>query len=98
VVLERDPTEARRTARQMLSRYMGLTNYTNNWLRLGFTEDDLATGGSNRLVDALVAWGEEDAIRARTEAHLAAGADQVTLQILNEDRLAALRRLAPALR
>jgi probable F420-dependent oxidoreductase len=98
VVLEEDPTEARRLAREMLSRYLVLTNYTNNWMRFGFSEEDITAGGSDRLVDAMVAWGDMDAIRARGEAHLAAGADQVTLQILNPDPMAALRQLAPALR
>lgn len=97
VLLERDPAVARRTAREMLARYMALTNYTNNWLRLGFTDDDLAGGGSDRLVDAMVAWGDEHAILTRFDAHLAAGADQVAIQILNPDKLAVLRRLAPGL-
>ncbi|WP_143229804.1 LLM class F420-dependent oxidoreductase [Actinophytocola xanthii] len=97
VVLSTDPGEARTLARQRLAMYLELPNYTNSWRRQGFTEDDLAGGGSDRLVDAMVAWGDEDAVRARVEEHRAAGADQVALQVLNPDRLAALRRLAPAL-
>jgi hypothetical protein len=72
-----------------------LPNYTNNWLRLGFTEADLAGGGSDRLVDALVAWGDADAIRERIAAHWDAGADQVLLQVLNTDKMDVLRALAP---
>lgn len=98
VVLSTDPEEARALGRRRLELYLGLPNYTNNWLRLGFTEDDFADGGSDRLVDAMVAWGDEDAIRARIEEHRAAGADQVAIQVLNEDKMATLRRLAPALR
>lgn len=97
VVLSTDPDEARTLGRQTLSSYLALPNYTRNWLRLGFTEDDIAGGGSDRLVDAMVAWGDEDAVRARIEEHRRAGADQVALQVLNPDRLGALRRLAPAL-
>jgi probable F420-dependent oxidoreductase len=97
VILETDPDRARAIAREKLSFYLTLPNYTNNWLRLGFTEADLAGGGSDRLIDALVAWGDEDAVRARIEAHREAGADQVALQILNDDKLAVLRTLAPAL-
>jgi probable F420-dependent oxidoreductase len=96
-VLSKDPAEARTLARQTLAFYLTLPNYTNNWLRLGFTEADLANGGSDSLVDALVAWGDEDAIRERIEAHRAAGADQVAVQVLNEDKLPVLRTLAPAL-
>jgi probable F420-dependent oxidoreductase len=97
VVLSTDPEVARPLARQTLSFYLTLPNYTNNWLRLGFTEADFANDGSDRLVDALVAWGDEDTIRERVEAHHAAGADQVALQVLNEDKLPVLRTLAPAL-
>jgi probable F420-dependent oxidoreductase len=97
VVLATDPVAGRALAREALNFYLSLPNYTNNWLRLGFTESDLADGGSDRLVDALVPWGDEDVIRERIQAHLAAGADHVALQVLNEDKLAVLRVLAPAL-
>jgi probable F420-dependent oxidoreductase len=97
VILSTDPDQARVIAREALAMYLTLPNYTNNWLRLGFTEADLADGGSDRLVDALIVWGDEEAIRDRIEAHRAAGADQVALQVLNEDKLAVLRTLAPAL-
>jgi probable F420-dependent oxidoreductase len=97
VVLSTDPTEARALGRKRLEMYYSLPNYTNNWLRLGFTEADIADGGSDRLVDALVAWGDEEAIRERIQAHRDAGADQVALQVLNDDRLPVLRALAPVL-
>lgn len=97
VVLETDPGLARAAAREKLALYLTLPNYTNNWLRLGFTDDDLAGGGSDRLVDSMVVWGDEDTIRRRIEEHRAAGADQVAIQVLNRDKLGALRKLAPAL-
>jgi probable F420-dependent oxidoreductase len=101
VVLETDPDTARSTARRMLATYLSLPNYTNNLRRLGFGDDDLAEGGSDRLVDALVAWGDEEAIAARVAAHRDAGADHVCVQVLGS-RLTDLpldqwRRLAPAL-
>ncbi|MEW2562614.1 LLM class F420-dependent oxidoreductase [Streptomyces griseorubiginosus] len=83
VVLESDPTRARALARDYLAVYLGLPNYTNNFLRNGFTEDDLKDGGSDRLVDAVYAWGSEDGIRARIDEYLAAGADHVALQIVD---------------
>jgi probable F420-dependent oxidoreductase len=101
VVLERDPDRAREVARGFLERYLGLPNYTNNLRRLGFGDDDLSDGGSDRLVDALVAWGGEDAIRDRVEEHRDAGADQVLIQVLTNESDALPRRqwraLAPVL-
>jgi probable F420-dependent oxidoreductase len=101
VVLETDPATARATARTHLQIYLGLPNYTNNWKRIGFTDDDLADGGSDRLVDALVAWGDEAAIVARVQAHRDAGADHVCIQALEPDPrampAAQWRTLAPAL-
>jgi probable F420-dependent oxidoreductase len=82
VVLEADPTTARDIGRKHLHRYLRLPNYTNNWLRLGFTPRDLEDGGSDRLVDGLVAWGDEAAIAARVQSHRDAGADHVCLQVL----------------
>jgi len=84
VVLETDPDRARAIAREHLSVYLQLPNYTNNLRRLGFGDADIADGGSDRLVDELVAWGDEDAIRARLDAHREAGADQVVVQVLHE--------------
>jgi probable F420-dependent oxidoreductase len=100
VVLETDPECARELAREHLEIYLQLPNYTNNWRRLGFGDHDIADGGSDRLVDALVAWGDEDAIRARVEQHREAGADQVLVQAVSGgDGLPReeWRRLAPAL-
>ena len=101
VVLETDPARAREIARAHLKAYLGLPNYSNNWKRQGFTDDDLADGGSDRLVDALVVWGDEATIAARVQAHRDAGADHVCVQVLTDDPstmpLAAWRALAPAL-
>jgi probable F420-dependent oxidoreductase len=79
-VLETNPSEARRIGRIALERYMRLDNYVNNWRRLGFTDDDFAGGGSDRFIDANVAWGDEAAIRARVQQHFDAGADHVCVQ------------------
>jgi probable F420-dependent oxidoreductase len=102
VVLETDPARAREIARAHMEIYLGLPNYTNNLIRNGdFTEDDLRDGGSDRLVDAVVAWGDEDAIAARVAEHRDAGADHVALQVLTGRRgempLPEWRRLAEAL-
>ncbi|SNX66026.1 probable F420-dependent oxidoreductase [Streptomyces sp. TLI_55] len=86
VVLESDPARARAVARDYLAIYLTLPNYTNNFLRNGFTEDDLANGGSDRLVDAVYAWGDETRIRARIDEYIAAGADHVALQIVDGSR------------
>ncbi|MBV8950712.1 MAG: LLM class F420-dependent oxidoreductase [Actinobacteria bacterium] len=85
VVLERDPAEARRIARAHLAIYLSLPNYVNNFRRLGFTEDDASGGGSDRLVDGVVAWGGVEDVAARVRAHHAAGADHVALQVLTPD-------------
>lgn len=82
VVLETDPDRARDIARRHTAYYLRLANYANNLRRLGYTEEDLANGGSNRLVDALVAWGTVDTILDRIRAHLDAGADHVSVQVL----------------
>jgi probable F420-dependent oxidoreductase len=102
VVLESNADRARAIARQHLEIYLQLPNYTNNLRRLGFGDPDLSNGGSDRLVDALVAWGGEDALRERVLEHREAGADQVLIQVLTEDRHGELpreqwRELAPAL-
>ena len=101
VVLETDPVEARRIGRGHLAIYLDLPNYMNNLRRFGITDDDIADGGSDRLVDTLVAWGDVDAIRARVQAHLDAGADHVAVQVLTPDRgtlpLDEWRELAPVL-
>ncbi|MDT0435894.1 MULTISPECIES: LLM class F420-dependent oxidoreductase [Streptomyces] len=83
VVLEPDPATARALARESLAPYLSLPNYTNNFLRHGFTESDLADGGSDRLVDRVFAWGDDSAVRARVEEFLGAGADHVALQLVD---------------
>jgi probable F420-dependent oxidoreductase len=87
VVLETNPERARAIAREYLSVYLQAPNYTNNWLRIGLTPDDLTNGGSDRLVDALVAWGDRDAIHERVAQHIGAGADHVCLQVLTADHM-----------
>ncbi|MER8028500.1 LLM class F420-dependent oxidoreductase [Streptomyces bauhiniae] len=99
VVLESDPARARELARGHLEMYLQLPNYTSNFQRLGFTEDDLRDGGSDRLIDALYAWGDDDRIRDMVDSFLTAGADHVALQVVQEgspDELprAAWRKLA----
>lgn len=101
VVLDTDPATARAAARQHMATYLTLPNYTNNLRRLGWGDEDLGDGGSDKLVDAIVAWGDEAAIVERVRAHLDAGADHVCVQVLDTD-FAALpleqwRALAPAL-
>ncbi|MFL6114465.1 MAG: LLM class F420-dependent oxidoreductase [Catenulispora sp.] len=85
VLLETNPATARRIARERVSYYWQLPNYVRNFHRMGFTEDDLASGGSDRLIDALVAWGTPDQIAARIAEHHEAGADHVSLQVLTAD-------------
>lgn len=85
VVLESDPELARRSARTHMSIYLGLPNYTNNLKRLGWTDEDLADGGSDALVDAIVAWGGVEAAAERVKAHHDAGADHVCVQVLPAD-------------
>jgi probable F420-dependent oxidoreductase len=101
VVVEQDPAEARRVAREFLAFYFTLPNYVRAWERAGFGSGELADGGSDRLVDAVVAWGSPEAIAERVDAHLEAGADHVCLQVLDRDPnalpMAAWRDLAPAL-
>jgi probable F420-dependent oxidoreductase len=85
VVLDRDPATARETARRHTAVYVGLPNYTNNLREFGFGDDDFASRGSDRLVDAIVAWGDLDAVVARVAAMRAAGADHVCLQVIRPD-------------
>ena len=86
VVLDEDPETARDTARKNMAIYLGLPNYANNLMRLGFTEEELTEGGgSDRVVDAVVAWGNEDDVLARVQSHLDAGADHVCIQVLESD-------------
>lgn len=85
VLLESDPAKAREQARKAIPIYLGAANYRNNLLRLGFSDADMDGGGSDRLVDAIVAWGDAAAINGRIQAHLDAGADQVCIQALGRD-------------
>jgi probable F420-dependent oxidoreductase len=80
VCLETDSATARGLARQGLHHYMAMTNYRNNWLRIGFTEADLAEGGSDKFIDAMVLWGDAATIARGLAAHVQAGADQVCIQ------------------
>lgn len=103
VVLETDPDTARSIARKNIAAYFGMPNYVNNWRRYGFTEDDVAAPGSDRLIDALIIWGDEDTIAERIRAHRDAGADHVAVQVLiDRDDMSVFpdepwRRLAPAI-
>ncbi|MDY0066159.1 MAG: TIGR03620 family F420-dependent LLM class oxidoreductase [Steroidobacteraceae bacterium] len=85
VLRETDPVKARAIARKHLADYLGLPNYLNNWKWLGFEDADFTGGGSDRLIDAMVAWGDEQAIQARIQAHFDAGADHVCIQPLRLD-------------
>ena len=103
VILEADPTRARKTAREALTHYAQLPNYRNNWLRLGFSQEDVDTV-SDRLLDGLFAWGDIDTIASRAQAHLDAGANHVCLQVVRGPRggdipglLGACRELARVL-
>jgi probable F420-dependent oxidoreductase len=102
VVLDSDPSRARATARAYLAMYLKLPNYTKNFLNLGFTDADVSGGGSDRLIDAVFAWGDEATVRARIDAFHDAGADHVALQLVEDDmtRLPreGWRRLASLLR
>ncbi len=102
VVLDRDPATARQLARPFVSGYLTLPNYANNVRSFGFGEDDLADGGSDRLIDALVAWGDPDEVARKVGWHLEAGADHVCVQVLSSPTvqsfpLKSYRELAPAL-
>lgn len=85
VTLETDPVRARTLGRKELSRYMTLPNYRNNWLREGFSEADLADGGSDRFIDAMVLWGDAETIKKGLRAHFTAGATHVCLQPVHDD-------------
>lgn len=101
VLLETDAGRARELGREAISWYLTLPNYRDNLRWLGFADDDLIGGGSDRLVDALVAWGDAARIRTRVREHLAVGADHVCIQPIGRTAgdlgLDQLRELAPAL-
>ncbi|APE18604.1 LLM class F420-dependent oxidoreductase [Mycolicibacterium pallens] len=88
VVLTTDADRAREVGRKALKIYLNLQNYLNSWKRLGFTDEDVAKPGSDRLVDAVVAYGTPEAIAARLHQHIEAGADHVPVQVLtSSDKL-----------
>jgi probable F420-dependent oxidoreductase len=101
VLLEEDAAEARRIAREFMALYLTLPNYLRAWDRAGLGPEEQAEGGSDRLVDTVVAWGGLEAIAERVRAHLDAGADHVCVQLLDPDPnglpMAGWRTLAPAL-
>jgi probable F420-dependent oxidoreductase len=84
-ILNEDPAIARELARKHLDHYLEMPNYANNVRRFGFTQDDLDHGGSDRLVDALVAWGSPEVIAERVREHHDAGADHVCVNVITED-------------
>ncbi len=84
-ILVKDASRARELGRQHLGTYLGLPNYRNNWKSLGFTDDDFENGGSDSLIDAVFAWGDEKAIAERLRAHYDAGATHVCLQPIRSD-------------
>ncbi len=98
VVLSTDPGEARAIGRQTVDHYLALSNYVNNWQRLGFTQDDVRQPGSDKLIDAVVAHGTPEAIARRLGEHCEAGADHVAVQVLgtanDEALVSALRELS----
>ena len=101
VLLETDATKARAVARKNMEVYLGLPNYQNNLRQFGFGDDDFEGGGSDRLVDAIVVWGDEKAIADRVQAHYDAGANHVCIQPFKADGspgpdLRILEALAPA--
>lgn len=102
VILETDPAIARAIGRRVLGHSTVLPNCRASFLRMGFTEEDLENSGSDRFIDSIVAWGDEDAIRRRIQEHWDAGADQVCIQTLpketmraTEDDLKIFELLAP---
>ncbi|ORB28741.1 LLM class F420-dependent oxidoreductase [Mycolicibacterium parafortuitum] len=96
VVLTNDADRAREIGRETVDFYLGLSNYVNNWKRLGFTDEDLTRPGSDRFIDAVVAHGTPDEIAERLSEHLAAGADHVAIQVLggSDELLSTLEELA----
>ncbi len=85
-VLETDPGPAREIARRFARHYLALPNYANNLRRLGWSDEDIAAEGSGRLIDAVIAWGDTEAILRRVDEHLDAGADHVCVQFIGADR------------
>lgn len=99
VIVSADPVSAREAARTNLARYLKWPNYRNHFLRTGYDEDELAAGGSDRLIDSTYAMGDVATIKTRVDEQLAAGADHVAIQVIDGglDETAAARELAPVL-
>jgi probable F420-dependent oxidoreductase len=100
VVLETDPTRARELSRRYASTYLGLPNYTQNLRTFGFGDEDIDGGGSDRLLDAVIPWGDAATLAAAVQAHHHAGADHVCLQVIANRQAFPLdeyRQLAAAL-
>jgi probable F420-dependent oxidoreductase len=98
VILETNAAQARALGRKFLNLYLGLPNYVNNWRRLGFGDADFAGGGSDRLIDAVLVWGDESAIRSRLDEHWQAGADHICVQAIGSEAVPderVLRLLSP---
>jgi probable F420-dependent oxidoreductase len=93
VVVDTDASAARARARSFMKLYLALPNYTNNLRDLGWTDADLADGGSDALVDAIVGWGDAEAVATRVRDHLDAGADHVAIQVVGTDVAGAVREL-----
>ena len=85
VILESDAARARSVGRSALAGYLQLANYCSAWKEMGFDDSDLSGGGSDRLVDSLIAWGDETALRRRIQEHLDAGADHVCLSPVSSE-------------
>lgn len=99
IVVERDPSTARDAAREHLAFYLALPSYVDAWRSLGFDDEDLSGGGSDRFIDAVVVWGDDETIRRRIQLHRDAGADHVCVQVISGDDKVreGWRALAPVL-
>jgi probable F420-dependent oxidoreductase len=98
VVVNNDAVMARRVAREYLATYLTLSNYLANFRRIGFAENDFAGGGSDRLVDSLVLWGDVETVAKGVQAHFDAGADHVSIQPLADGRAIDFTGLASLVR
>lgn len=94
-LLEKDAAKARRAARKVLAFYLQLPNYLSSFRSMGFGDADFAGGGSDRIVDGLIAWGEEQAIRERVKAHYSAGATHVCLTVVPSEGASLERTILP---
>jgi probable F420-dependent oxidoreductase len=97
-ILEADAAKAHRAARKVLAFYLTLPNYVSSFRSQGFGDEDFAGGGSDRLIDGLIAWGDEKTIRARVAAHYQAGATHVSLTVVPAEGTSLDRTIAPDMR